>query len=84
MSTQLVKLKVGSSKVVFNLIKSSSVLLKGRTALMICAEMGYAEVAKVLLSKNADASLKDGEGKTATDIAKQSRKGSEVIKLLAK
>ena len=41
---------------------------RGRTALMIAAEGGHAEIAKSLLVRGADASLKDKAGKRAADL----------------
>jgi ankyrin repeat protein len=42
---------------------------RGRTALMISAELGYADVVDVLLSRGADRAKKDEQGKTALDLA---------------
>lgn len=41
---------------------------RGRTALMIAAEGGRAEIANLLLSRGADPSLKDKAGKLAADL----------------
>jgi uncharacterized protein len=41
---------------------------RGRTALMIAAEGGRAEIADVLLARGADPSLKDKAGKRAADL----------------
>jgi ankyrin repeat protein len=41
---------------------------RGRTALMIAAEGGHAEIANLLLARGADASLKDRAGKRAADL----------------
>lgn len=41
---------------------------RGRTALMIAAEGGHAEVAALLLARGADPSLKDKAGKRAADL----------------
>src|SRR5437764_4945148 len=41
---------------------------RGRTALMIAAEGGRAEIAAVLLARGADPSLKDKAGKRAADL----------------
>jgi ankyrin repeat protein len=41
---------------------------RGRTALMIAAEGGRAEIANLLLARGADPSLKDKAGKTAADL----------------
>jgi ankyrin repeat protein len=41
---------------------------RGRTALMIAAEGGHAEIADLLLVKGADPSLKDKAGKRAADL----------------
>ena len=41
---------------------------RGRTALMIAAEGGRSEIAKLLLTRGADASLKDKAGKRAVDL----------------
>ena len=41
---------------------------RGRTALMIAAEGGRAEVATLLLARGADLSLKDNAGKRAADL----------------
>jgi ankyrin repeat protein len=41
---------------------------RGRTALMIAAEGGRAEIANLLLARGADSSLKDKAGKRAVDL----------------
>ena len=41
---------------------------RGRTALMIAAEGGHAEIADLLLARGADPSLKDKGGKRAADL----------------
>ena len=41
---------------------------RGRTALMIAAELGHAAAVDVLLARGADKSLKDMQGKTAGDL----------------
>jgi ankyrin repeat protein len=41
---------------------------RGRTALMIAAEGGHAEIANLLLARGADLSLKDKAGKRAADL----------------
>jgi ankyrin repeat protein len=41
---------------------------RGRTALMIAAEGGHADIADLLLTKGADPSLKDKAGKRAADL----------------
>jgi ankyrin repeat protein len=41
---------------------------RGRTALMIAAEGGHADVANLLLARGADPSLKDKAGKRAADL----------------
>lgn len=41
---------------------------RGRTALMIAAEGGHAEIANLLLARGADRSLKDKAGKRAADL----------------
>jgi ankyrin repeat protein len=41
---------------------------RGRTALMIAAEGGHAEIADLLLTRGADPSLKDKAGKRAADL----------------
>jgi uncharacterized protein len=41
---------------------------RGRTALMIAAEGGHAEIANLLLARGADSSLKDKAGKRAADL----------------
>jgi ankyrin repeat protein len=41
---------------------------RGRTALMIAAEGGHAEIASLLTGRGADASLKDKAGKRAADL----------------
>ncbi len=56
---------------------------KGQTALMIAANSGREENVKILLKYNADATLKDNDGKTALDIAK-AKKYDGIIKLLSK
>ncbi|PSJ63084.1 ankyrin repeat domain-containing protein [Pseudaminobacter soli (ex Li et al. 2025)] len=42
---------------------------RGRSALMIAAERGHAEMVGWLLAHGADATLRDGQGKTAADLA---------------
>ncbi|MFO1148365.1 MAG: ankyrin repeat domain-containing protein [Alsobacter sp.] len=42
---------------------------RGRTPLMIAAELGHAAIVKQLLAAGADASVADKEGKTARDLA---------------
>jgi ankyrin repeat protein len=41
---------------------------RGRTALMIAAEGGHAEIANLLLTRGADPALKDKAGKHAADL----------------
>ena len=41
---------------------------RGRTALMIAAEGGHAQIANLLLARGADPSLKDKAGKRAADL----------------
>ena len=43
------------------------------TALMIAAERGHAEVAKLLLAHGADPARRDKQGKTAADLAASGR-----------
>ena len=42
---------------------------RGRTALMIAAERGHAEIVAWLVAHGADADLADREGKKAADLA---------------
>jgi ankyrin repeat protein len=42
---------------------------RGRTALMIAAAVGHAEVIEMLLGRGADPSARDRNGKTALDLA---------------
>jgi uncharacterized protein len=42
---------------------------RGRSALMMAAELGHGEIIKLLLARRATADLKDKEGKTAADLA---------------
>ena len=42
---------------------------RGRSPLMIAAERGHAEMVGWLMAHGADASLRDGQGKTAADLA---------------
>jgi ankyrin repeat protein len=42
---------------------------RGRTALMIAAELGHDEVVDALLGHGADAGLVDNEGKSASELA---------------
>ena len=41
---------------------------RGRTALMIAAELGHTAAAELLIARGADKSLKDKQGKTASDL----------------
>jgi ankyrin repeat protein len=41
---------------------------RGRTALMIAAELNHAEAVDLLLARGADNTLKDKEGKRASDL----------------
>ena len=47
---------------------STIATIAGRTALMIAAEGGHAEIADLLLARGADPSLKDKAGKRAADL----------------
>ena len=42
---------------------------RGRTALMIAADLGHAELADMLVKRGADRNLRDKAGKTALDLA---------------
>ena len=42
---------------------------RGRTALMIAAGLGHAEMADTLIERGADRSVRDKAGKTALDLA---------------
>jgi ankyrin repeat protein len=42
---------------------------RGRTALMMAAELGHAELVAMLIGRGADASLRDKRGNTAFDLA---------------
>jgi ankyrin repeat protein len=42
---------------------------RGRTALMIAAEVGHSDVAETLLNRGADPMIRDRDGKTAFDLA---------------
>ena len=42
---------------------------RGRTAVMIAAELGYGDVVELLLARGADRARKDKQGKTALDLA---------------
>jgi ankyrin repeat protein len=41
---------------------------RGRTALMIAAEGGHAEIAALLVARGADAAMRDRAGKRAADL----------------
>jgi uncharacterized protein len=41
---------------------------RGRTALMIAAELGHTAAAELLMARGADKTLKDKQGKTASDL----------------
>jgi uncharacterized protein len=45
---------------------------RGRTALMIAADLGYADVVDILVHRGADRTKKDRDGKTAFDLAANS------------
>jgi ankyrin repeat protein len=45
---------------------------RGRTALMIAAEGGHAEIAGLLVARGADPTLKDKAGKRAADLTRLS------------
>jgi ankyrin repeat protein len=45
---------------------------RGRTALMIAARLGYADVVDFLVRRGADRTKKDSDGKTALDLAANS------------
>ena len=59
-------------KVVTNLLDAGAHVddwdARGRTALMIAAEGGHAEIANLLIAHGADVSLKDRGGKAAADL----------------
>jgi ankyrin repeat protein len=42
---------------------------RGRTALMMAAELGHAEVAAMLIGRGADRTIRDNSGKSALDLA---------------
>jgi uncharacterized protein len=42
---------------------------RGRTALMIAAELGYADIVELLLTRGANRAKRDKQGKTALDLA---------------
>ena len=42
---------------------------RGRTALMMAAELGYSEIVAMLIKQGADRSLHDKDGRTAFDLA---------------
>jgi ankyrin repeat protein len=42
---------------------------RGRTALMMAAELGHAEIVEMLIGRGADQSVRDKSGKTALDLA---------------
>jgi ankyrin repeat protein len=42
---------------------------RGRTALMIAADLGHAEIADILIERGADRNVRDRAGKTALDLA---------------
>ena len=45
---------------------------RGRTALMIAADLGYADIVDILVHRGADRAKKDHDGKTAFDLAANS------------
>jgi ankyrin repeat protein len=51
---------------------------RGRTALMVAAELGHAEVVEILTARGADARAHDKSGRTALDLAA----GAEVRRIL--
>jgi len=42
---------------------------RGRSALMMAAELGHGDIIKLLLARRASTDLKDKDGKTAADLA---------------
>lgn len=68
-------LRAGLSKVVAHHIRKEIHVdardSKGRTALMIAAEFGHAEICRLLLFSGADPTLRDASGSTACDIARE-------------
>jgi ankyrin repeat protein len=57
----------------------------GRTALMLAAYWGHANIVQLLLEKGADVNVKDKDGYTAVDYARsQKHKGIEEMVTKAK
>jgi ankyrin repeat protein len=52
-------------------------------ALHKCVEGGHLDIVDVLLEAGADASLKDGRGRTAADLAIEKRLRGELLQKLA-
>lgn len=58
--------------------------IDGRTPLMWAAEKGNEEVVRLLLSKGANANVKNGRGKTAADLVRrQDGTGTKISRMLA-
>ncbi|WP_413943450.1 ankyrin repeat domain-containing protein [Bdellovibrio sp. HCB-162] len=76
---------LGTTKLILekngNLINKTNKL--GETALMKSIEFRYNDITKLLLANGANTKLKNKDGKTALDIAKESN-NEEAIKLLSK
>jgi uncharacterized protein len=45
---------------------------RGRTALMIAADLGYADIVDILVHRGADRAKRDHDGKSALDLAANS------------
>jgi ankyrin repeat protein len=73
---EIAKLLIESKKINVDLQNK-----KGNTALILASFLGYSEIVKLLLEAGADRNIKDKDGKTALDYAKENY-DNQIIKLI--